>query len=206
MLLKLRTFLLASLLLLLTGCSVLSSAEDVPRVYLLDIPVENAEINAESDGKTLLVSVPKAAPGYDTSAMLYIRESNILESYTLSQWVDTPARMLLPFLVQYLENSGEFGAILSAATTPVGGELQLDTEILRFQQVFLTEPSHIKIVMRAQLFDMQARQVVATKTFSIQEEVIASNDAKGGVLATNKVVQRLLEQITTFVVKNLAKG
>jgi len=188
-------------LFLFSGCSVMSVADTPKRTYLLDIPLPPIP-PANPNGKTLLVSIPKAASGFDTPAQLYIRHQNVLEYYSKSQWVDTPARMLLPLLVLRLEATGHFAAVLSAATSPVAGEIRLDTEIVRLYQDFLSEPSQVILMLRVQLLDMVARQVIATKVFKILSDAPTA-DAIGGMRATNEAVTRILNELAEFVVKQV---
>ncbi len=200
---KLRNYLLCLLILFwMSACSVISVADsDIPRTYLLDIPLP-AIPATPPHGKTLLVAMPQAAPGFNTPGLAYVRSPYILEYYSKNQWVDTPARMLLPLLVHRLEASGLFGAILSAATSPVAGEWRLDTEIVRLQQEFLTEPSQVRLILRVQLLDMAARQVIATQLFEILENS-PSEDAEGGVFATNQAIARVLNEIIAFIEKQI---
>lgn len=224
----LRGYLGLFILLWLTTGSV-PAAADAPKTYLLDVDVDvllrevrvpakrskskrgkRGKRGKTQTGKTLLVSIPKAAPGFDTPALLYICKNSKypgcdgseyeLKSYSESRWVDTPARMLLPLLVLRLEATEQFGAVLSAATSPVACELRLDTEIVRLQQVFDTEPSQVQLVLRVQLLDMVARQVVATKVFNIVKSAPSEN-AQGGVRATNEAVIQLLGDLAKFVKK-----
>lgn len=171
------------------------------KTYLLDIPLPDIPFPNYA-GRTLLVSMPKAAPGFDTSSLVYIHKSHVLEYYRKSQWIDTPARMLLPLLVLQLEATGKFRAVLSASTSPIACELRLDSEIVRLQQEFQTEPSIVRLVLRVQLLDMAVRRVVATKVFEIQKST-QSEDAEGGVIAANQAVKKVLNDLTAFVVKHL---
>lgn len=184
-------------LLLFMASSVPATANPFKRTYLLDVPLPTIP-PANPRGKTLLVSMPKAAPGFDTPAQVYIRKPYQLEYYSKSQWVDTPARMLLPLLVHRLEATGQFQAVLSAATSPVASELRLETEIMRLQQEFLTEPSQVRLVLRAQLLDMEARKVLATRVFEIVGNALGEN-AEGGMLATNQAVALVLKELAAFV-------
>lgn len=204
---KWRYYLSVIALFPLTACSVLSSADtESPRTYLLDIPpTTHKQATQTTEGKTLLVSMPQAAPGFDTPALVYIRTPHLIEYYSKSQWVDTPARMLLPLLVQNLETSNLFSAVLSAATSPVTGELRLDTEIVRLQQEFLTEPSQVRLILRVQLLDMVSRQVVATQTLEVVEDA-PTEDAQGGIAATNQAVARMLKKLTTFLAQYTDHG
>ncbi len=188
-------------LLLLTANSL--PADTFKRSYLLDIPLPTIP-PANPTGKTLLVSMPKAAPGFDTPGQVYIRTAYQLEYYSKSQWVDTPARMLLPLLVHRLEVTGQFQAVLSATTSTIASDLRLDTEIVRLQQEFLTYPSQVRLVLRAQLLDMEARKVIATRVFEIVENALSEN-AEGGLLATNQAVARVLKDLAAFIVEQVSR-
>ncbi len=172
-----------------------------PKIFLFNVPLKSIPAKMQGN-KMLLVSIPKAAPGFDTSALIYTNDGYEIKQHDDVQWVDTPARMLLPLLVHYLETSGKFKAVLSAATAPIACELRLDTEILRLQQEFFTEPSQVRLVLRAQLFDMTSRQVKATQVFEIIENAV-SKDAEGSIFATNEAIGILLNKMVKFVVNQL---
>jgi cholesterol transport system auxiliary component len=188
----------AILLFILISVPVTSNA--ATKFYLLDIPWQETLIlpNNAVAKTNLLVSIPTAAPGFDKRALVYFKQQYEVKYHNKAQWVDTPARMLLPLLVHHLELTGIFKAVLSASTSPIYAGLRLDTEIVRLQQEFFTEPSQVHLVFRAQLLDMNARQVLATRVFEITENA-RSEDAEGGMLATNRAVARLLKAITKFV-------
>jgi cholesterol transport system auxiliary component len=185
--------------LLLTSCSFLA-ADTPPKHYFIAVDPVALPAN-KADGKTILISIPQAASGFDTQQMVYIETPYVLEHYRDNLWVDTPSRLLLPLIVQSLEATGEFGAVLSATSSPILGELRLDTEIIRLQQEFLESPSRVRFTLRVQLLNMTHRAILDTKVFDVVE-IAPSEDAIGGVIATNRAVQVVLEQLAEFVVKN----
>lgn len=186
------------LLILLISIPAISNA--ATKFYLFDIPWQETMIlpNNAVAKKNLLVSIPTAASGFDKRGLVYFDQQYEVKYHKKAQWVETPARMLLPLLVHKLELTGLFKAVLAATTSPIYASLRLDTEIVRLQQEFFTEPSQIHLVFRAQLLDMDARQVLATRVFEITENAL-SEDAEGGMLATNRAVARLLKLVTKFV-------
>ena len=194
----LKNYFILLFLVPLSACSFISPADaEITQDYLLDIPIPQA-ISPNVAGKTLFVAMPQAAPGFDSPAFIYIRSPYQLEYYAQSQWVDTPARLLLPLLVQYIEASGLFSAVLSATTSPVSGELRLDTEIMRFQQEFLTEPSQVRLLLRVQLLDMIDKQVIGTHSIKVLENA-PSEDAQGGIFAANQAVAKALKEVAIFL-------
>ena len=173
-------------------------ATSATRFFILDTPWQETLILPNNSQKNLLVSIPTAAPGFNKRSLVYFDQQYEVKYHKNAQWVDTPARMLLPLLVHHLELTGLFKTVLSASTSPIAASLRLDTEIVRLQQEFFTEPSQIHLVVRAQLLDMDARSVLATRVFEITENA-RSEDAEGGMLATNRAIARLLKAITKFV-------
>jgi ABC-type uncharacterized transport system auxiliary subunit len=55
-------------------------------------------------------------------------------------------------IVSALESSGTFRAVILAPTA-AAGDLRLDTEILRLQQDFASQPSRVRFTLRAYLVD-----------------------------------------------------
>jgi cholesterol transport system auxiliary component len=145
---------------------------------------------------TLIVSAPRAAPGYDGPQMVYVRVAHQLEHFARSEWADTPARMLAPLIVAALEDSAGW-RIVGPASGGVVGDLRLDTEVLQLQQAFGGGPSRVRFALRAMLFDNVTRQVISTQVFD-QTVASTSEDAYGGVVAANRAVQRVMDQLSRY--------
>jgi len=201
MLSQLRLIFSLFFVVLLSSCSFLS-ADTPPKHYFIAIDPAPAPETVEASGKTILISIPQATSGFDTRQMVYIDTPYVLEHYRDNLWVDTPARLLLPLIVQSLEATGKFGAVLSATSSPILGQLRLDSEIIRLQQEFLEPPSRVRFTLRVQLLDMTQRAILDTKVFDVTE-IAPTPDAAGGVVATNRAVQVVLEQLAEFVVTHL---
>lgn len=145
---------------------------------------------------TLIVNPPHAASGFDSQRIIYVRKPHQLEYFAHSEWVDTPARMIVPLIVAAVEGSGAFRAVVltpGAAT----GELRLDTEILRLQQDFGSQPSRVRFTLRAYLVENTTRQVLAQREF---DATVAANvdDPRGGVEAASRAVHEVMESLALF--------
>ena len=81
--------------------------------------------------------------------------------------------MLGPLLVAAIEQTGAFSAVV---LTPgaAGGDLRLDTEIVRLQHEFQTSPSRVRFTLRAYLVDDKTRRVLAWRQFEAAADA-ASN-------------------------------
>jgi cholesterol transport system auxiliary component len=151
----------------------------------------------------LVVNPPSARPGFDTPQIAYVRQAHKLDYYVKSRWAETPARMLAPLLAQALEQAGSFRAVVRTAN-PVPADLRLDTELIRLQHDFITQPSRVELTLRAQLYDVKGRKVLAVREFDAAENA-ASEDAYGGVIAANRALARVLGQLTDFCAAESAK-
>ncbi|HEX8011514.1 MAG TPA: ABC-type transport auxiliary lipoprotein family protein [Casimicrobiaceae bacterium] len=149
------------------------------------------------------VAQPRAWPGFDTAQIAYVRQPYQLDYFAASRWADTPARMLGPLLARALEQTGSFRAVVQAPTM-VPADFRIDTEIVRLQQNFATQPSRVELTLRMQLTDVRRRQVVAAKVFE-ETENAPSENAAGGVIAANAALQRVLKQVADFSVAESAK-
>lgn len=185
---------------LLAGCAgLLPEPEPPPAFYSLDVfaPVlRPAAALAASRGATLVVNAPSAAPGFDSQRIIFVRKPHELEYFAHSQWVDTPARMLAPLIVAAIEKTGAFHAVAHAPSSALG-DMRLDTEIIRLQQVFLQSPSRVHFTLRATLVDSATRRVLATREFDGYATALSENPY-GGVLAANKVVASVLDELAAF--------
>ncbi len=195
---------------LIGGCasSLLPKPPQQPALYALnDVASAQAIAPRAADPTTnprptLIVNPPRAAAGFDTPHLVYLRAPHQIEYFAYSQWVDTPAQMLAPLIVRAIERSGAFSAVLLAPTA-AAGQFRLDTEVIRLQQDFGAAPSQARFTLRAVLLDSATRHVVAVREFDASVPA-PSEDAPGGVSAANIAVQRVLGELAEFVAKSAA--
>ena len=183
------------------GCSMLSKPDPVAiDQYLLEYQTAGGKDAAGSDAPVLLVTIPRAHGGYDTAGIAYMQQAYGLRYYTRSRWADTPARMLAPLVADAMQATGRFQALY---TTPgsIAADMRLDMELIRFHQDFTRQPSEMHITLRALLIDLQENKVIASQQFDLSEPAEA-DDAYGGVVAANRAVGRLLDDLTRFCLAN----
>ena len=197
--------LLASLgLSALAACSALSPTPTLPPAFFsLDNPrvdvaprAPGVTATAGAGALTLVVNPTRAAAGFDSQRIIYLRDPYKLEYFANSEWVDPPARMLGPLLVNALERSAAFRAVIQTPAS-ASGDLRLDTQIIRLQHYFDTQPSHARFTLRAYLVDDKTRGVLAWREFDADVPAL-SDDPYGGVVAANKAVQMVLADLSAF--------
>ncbi len=151
---------------------------------------------------TLIVNPTHAAAGFDSQRIIYVQDAHKLDYFARSEWIDTPARMLSPLIVAAIENSGAFRAVVQTPS-PAAGDIRLDTGILRLQHNFDASPSRVRFILRAYLVDNATRRVLASREFD-ETIAAASEDPYGGVVAANRAVQSVLEQLARFCAETAA--
>lgn len=193
----------ALLLTLVAGCGAFSTkATPLPSFYSLDSArvevrtATHAPAPLPVAAPTLIVNPPHAASGFDSQRIIYVREAHKLEYFARNEWIDTPARMLAPLIVDAVEKSGTFRAVVTTPSAATG-DLRLDTEVMRLQQDFASQPSQVRFTLRAYIVDNTTRRVLARREFD-ESIAAASEDAHGGVVAANRAVQAVLEQLANF--------
>jgi len=190
--------LLSCILMMLTACSIFKPVQDTPSSTFLLTASELNIPTAKPSQLTLLVGQPKAIQAYNTKRMAYVGKPYELAYFSENRWADTPVEMLQPLIVQAMQNTKHFRAVVAA---PFVGrnDILLNTQLLQLQQEFLQHPSQVRLALRAQLIDSSKRTVIATKLFTII--VPAQQDTPyGGVVAANQAVAELLKQLTSFCV------
>lgn len=191
-------FALAIVAAIVAGCTALPSPKvEEPVLHVLD--AKPAIPRAESTRDLVLeVGPPRAAPGFDTTALLYVQKPFVLDAFATHRWADTPARMIAPSLAHALEQTGHFRAVVPAPAG-VPADVRLDTELVRLQQNFTTRPSRVELSLRFRLLDLHGRRVVATRVIDV-EVAAASDDPDGGVVAANAALASALAHAAAFAV------
>jgi len=186
------------LLALLGGCgTLLPPPKPQPLLYAFDNVKNTAPATpAPLTAPTLIINPPRAASGFDSRRIIYVREPYQLEYYAQSEWVDTPARMLAPLIVSAVENSASFRAVVLTPSA-AAAELRLDTEIIRLQHELGSQPGRVRFTLRAYLVDNTTRQILARREFD-QTVTATSETPYGGVIAANLAVRGGLEELAIF--------
>lgn len=194
-------------LLAISACSLLQpTTTPIPNFYALEGISSKAAAVAPASALTLIVSPPHAAAGFDSQRMIYLREPYKLEHFAQSEWIEPPARMLAPLIVDAIVKTGAFRAVVLTPST-AAGDLRLDSEIIRLQQDFRNRPGSVRFTLRATLIDENTRRVVAWREFD-HSVVTKSEDPYGGVVAANRALQSTLESLADFAAetaRNLPK-
>jgi cholesterol transport system auxiliary component len=191
---------MACALLVLTAAGCLSPRGDSAEVHTYQLSLDRSSTetrSGESDGPVLLMSQPQAEPGFETQRMVYVKRSYELEYYAVNQWAETPVRMFAPLMVQVLNQSGVWRAVIPLPSS-VRGDYRLDSYGFVLQHEFLQQPSRVRVMLRAQLVDLKESTILSARTFEVVESATSENPY-AGVQAANRAVAALLDQIALWL-------
>jgi cholesterol transport system auxiliary component len=146
---------------------------------------------------TLVVNVPVAQPGFDGPHMAYMQRPYEVSYYATHQWADSPARMLTTVLVQALEQTGYWRAIVPMPTS-VRGDHRVEIDQLELVQTFLQKPSQVHLALRVQVIKLPEHLVLGTRLFDAAE-VASTDDAYGGAVAANRAADKLVREVADWL-------
>jgi len=194
----LQWLLLAVIAATTSACGLLPGKSTLPIVsdYSLNAGFAPGPLDVESPAVDSCVSaqvlLPRAAAGYNTARMAYIEDPNRLDFYAYSQWVDTPAYMLQPLLVDALRESGRFRTVVKSPS-PVRTRFRLITDDLTVVQQIDGNRNLVRIGLRLQLLDAKEGKLIIDEPM-VAERSTEANPRAGAAMA-NLIARDLLASV-----------
>lgn len=197
-----RLLIFAAISVMTSACGLLPGKSSLPPVsdYSLNAgfapgPVSVPRADTESC-VSAQVMLPRAAAGYNTSRMAYTEDKNQLHYYAYSKWVETPAYMLQPLLVEALQESGRFMTVVKSPS-PLRTRYRLITDELAVVQQIKGNKNLVRIGMRLQLFDSQESSFVIDQPM-VAERLTEANPQAGAAMA-NIIAREMLTKVAERV-------
>lgn len=180
----------------LSGCSLFGPVKSPQENTYVINTLPPCYFHSYKSHLTLLVSQPQTPQAYNTNQIAYSLCPYALSYFSKNFWVDTPPQMLQPLIVQTLQDTCHYHAIVSP---PFAGnyDLVLNTQLLNLYQDFKCKPSVVRLGIRVQLLDTSGH-VIATRQFCINT-IAPCDNPYGGVIAANQAVACFLAQLAKFV-------
>lgn len=187
---------------MLSGCSLLSPVKsDNQTTYVLNsLPCNLATYRAHAT--TLMVMQPEISQAYNTTEMAYSIKPYQIAYFSQNRWAETPAQMFYPLLVQTLQNTHFFHAVVTAPYTG-NYDYILTTQILQLLQDFSWCPARVQFTVRVQLSKVATGKVIATKQFTVLQP-FRNRFPYAGVFAANHATAKMLQEITQFSLDKIA--
>lgn len=182
------------------ACSLGQKEISDSRIYFLNPEISWKNPHTSGDRtvhSVLLITQPKAQAGFDTARMAYLLRPYEVNYYAYNQWADTPARMLQRIIVENLDKTGIWGAVLQTPGA-VPAQYRLDCDNLVLEQQFFSNPSRVRLALRAQIIETKTQSVLATRSFELFEAA-PTDDPYGGVLAANHASAKLITEMAEWL-------
>jgi cholesterol transport system auxiliary component len=194
-----RILILLLSLIILSSCSFLSpiKTESEATYELNTVPL--VKITKSKKPMTLLVFPPEANPTYSSTQMVYTLKPYETRYFTKNRWTTAPAYMLQPLMIEALQNTHYFHAVVTPSFT---GHVDyvMNSQLLELRQDFSHLPSTIHLTLQAQLINTSTNSVIATKRFTVVKPA-PENSPYSGVIAANEATRTLLQELAEFCVQ-----
>lgn len=177
-----------------SGCS---SKQTPLKVYTLNTPSVTKIVNSKFRNKTIKVSFPQTLKEKISSKMRYSYSISEQGAYLNSQWSNSIGKLLQGTVIQSLEQSQLFKAVLPYEST-AGEDYRLETNVFDFSHHVRGDASYSIVSIQFSLINTYTGRLIKTKRFSYKEPTPTTN-AQGYVKATNVAVGRLNRDLVSWL-------
>ena len=152
----------------------------------------------------LLVDLPQAPAGIDTTRIALTRAPFSLDYYADSEWTDRVSALVQTALLASFENSKAITAI-DRESIGLRADFILKTEIRHFEAVGdgSGAPPTVWVAMTARLVAMPQREIIAQASFERRVPAAAS-EVPAVVAAFNAAADAVIKDIVVWTVTNPA--
>ena len=198
-----RRWLSSAIALALAGCASLLGVGPAPHLYRVS-PDSAYPPNLPHPAGQLLVDVPLAPAGLDTSRIALSRSAVSIDYFADSAWTDRVPLLVQTALLQSFENSKAITAI-DRESVGLRADFILMTEIRHFEAEYDSpnEAPNVWVAINARLVDPSGRDIVAQASFE-QRHPASANEIPQIVLAFNEALGGVMEDIVLWTVRNPA--
>jgi cholesterol transport system auxiliary component len=198
-----RRWLAGVTVLTLAGCASLIVATPPGHLYRLSadgaFPATLPRVTAQ-----LLVDLPQAPAGIDTTRVALSNSPLSLDYYADSEWTDRAPALVQSALLASFENSKSITAI-DRESTGLRADFVLKTEIRHFEAVGdgSGTPPTVWVAMIARLVAMPQREIIAQASFE-RRVPAAAIEVPAVVAAFNAAADAVIKDIVVWTVTNPA--
>jgi len=186
------------------GCEILPQVGTPTDLYTLT-PKTSFDKTLPQVGWQLIVELPVAAAGLDTTRIALQHTPYTLEYYARAAWTDNAPAMVQTLIIESFESTG---SILAVGREAIGlrPDFILKTDLREFQALYYDAESTtgaptILVRMNAKLVQMPERRIVASNTF--EQHVPAASDSFKDIIeafdeALGSVIKRIVISTLSF--------
>ncbi|HEV2303803.1 MAG TPA: ABC-type transport auxiliary lipoprotein family protein [Stellaceae bacterium] len=152
----------------------------------------------------LVVDVPGASPGLDTTRIALIRPPVSFDYFADSAWTARAPLVVHAALLESFENSRRL-TVLDRDSFEAGSDFVLRTELRHFEAEYdsAAAPPQARVAIRVRLVSAGERRIVAEAAFAGREKA-AANDVPHVVAALNDALGGVIDEIVAWTLANPA--
>ncbi len=191
------------LILALGGCSGLFGGGTPAHLYRLT-PKGSFPANLPHRPMQLLVDVPLAPAGLDSSRIALSRSAVSIDYFADSEWTDRAPLLVQTALLESFENSKVTNAI-DRESIGLRADFILKTEMRHFEAVYDSPngPPEVWVALNVRLVNPANREIVAQTSFE-QRRRASTNDVPSIILAFNEALGSVMREIVVWTAANPA--
>lgn len=195
-------FLAILLALALTGCGGLLPDPPKRQLYRLEPALTSPAARLPQVPVQLLVAVPLAPSGLDTSRIALSRTPLSLDYFADSEWADRAPLLVQSALIDAFEKSRAVGAV-ARDSAAFRADFVLETTIRDFQAAYDAPngPPRVSVALNAKLVKIPERKIVGQTTLS-REAAVAANDVPAVVRAFGEALGAAAGDLVAWTVTN----
>jgi cholesterol transport system auxiliary component len=191
------------IVLALAGCSGLFGGSAPAHLYRVT-PKSTYPANLPHRPVQMLVDVPLAPAGLDSSRIALSRSAVSIDYFADSEWTDRAPLLVQTALVESFENSGTINAI-DRESVGLRADFILKTEIRHFEAVYDSPngPPDVWAAINVRLVNPSNRDIVAQSSFERRQQASA-NDVPNVIAAFDEALGGVMKDIVVWTVTNPA--
>jgi len=198
-----RRFVPSVIVLALAGCSGVLGSSAPAHLYRVT-PKSTYPANLPHRPVQILVDVPLAPAGLDSSRIALSRSAISIDYFADSEWTDRAPLLVQTALVESFENSNTINAI-DRESVGLRADFILKTEIRHFEAVYDSPngPPDVWAAINVRLVNPSNRDIVAQSSFERRQRASA-NDVPSVIAAFDEALGGLMKDIVVWTVTNPA--
>jgi len=191
------------LLLALSGCPSLLGGSAPAHLYRVT-PKSTYPANLPHRPLQILVYVPLAPAGLDSTRIALSRSAVSIDYFADSEWTDRAPLLVQTALLESFENSGSISAI-DRESVGLRADFILKTEIRHFEAIYDSPdtPPDAWAAINVRLVNPSNRDIVAQTSFERHRRASA-NDVPSIILAFDEALGGVMKEIVVWTVTNPA--
>jgi len=186
-----------------TGCASLLGLGPAPHLYRVT-PKSTYPANLPHPSVQILVDVPLAPAGLDTTRIALSHSAVSIDYFADSEWTDRLPQLVQTALLESFENSRAITAI-DRESIGLRADFILKTEIRHFEALYDSPngPPVVWVAIITRLVAPSGREIVAQSSFERREQASA-NEIPRIVVAFDEALGAVIKDIVVWTASNPA--